>query len=171
MYRSNRKLPAKAKTLIYHSLFRPYLTYGLAHYADLNRKEINKLQTLQDKALKVTFDQKSKDDLETYRKKFKILTVDDEVILARIQLAATIADPSAPRNIRTLLSQTTQRTTRHNEGVNFELPKWKKTGERRTSTYMIPYTYNALHSSTKELPIHRMTRHVKNSLLGLSQSE
>lgn len=167
--RAKHTLPQQCKLLVYHSLFRSYLTYGLAHYGALLESQKKKLQMLQNRALRIVFGEKRTENIKKHREKYKLLTVEDEIILSRIQLGASVADPTAPRNIKLLYQKTeAARITRQAKKTMFEQPKWKKESLRRSSTYAVPYLYNNLHETVQKLKIKQISRHVKRSLLGLN---
>ena len=169
LLRARHKLGTTTKILVYHSLFRSYLTYGLAHYSALKtKKEINTLQSLQNSALKAVFNTKSRTSMESHRKAKKLHTVEDEIIISRIHMAATVADKAAPDNLKRIFPRQLDvlRTTRHTqEKLILEVPKWKRETERRTSSYMVPYLYNQLATEAQELPLRALIKHVKRSIL------
>ena len=169
LLRAKQKLPTHTKILVYHSLFRSYLTYGLAHYAALKtKKELNTLQSLQNAALKAVFNTRSRTAIEKQMKDKKIHTVEDEIILSRIHMAATVTNESAPDNLKRIFPKQLykQRTTRHTQEKQLlEVPKWKRETERRTSSYMVPYLFNHLTTEAQNLPIRALMKHVKRSLI------
>ena len=169
--RSKHILPAASKLLIYHSLFRSYLTYGLAHYGAINKTKVNTLQNLQDRALRCVFHVRNR-FLPEIRKEHKLLTVQDEIILSRVQLGVSVTNEQAPNNVRSIFqSNVPSRRTRQAEAVKLVLPKWKLEMWRKQSSYAVPLVFNQLHKSVLELKPKAISKHVKQLLLKSYKNE
>ena len=162
------QLPTRSKLLLYHSLWRSHLIYGLAHYGAVTKAHIKRLQVLQNKTLRSVFNLGYKDNVLPMMKKHKLLTVEDEITLSRLMLTASCLQENTPDNIRRLVKvKPISRQTRAADRIELVVPNYKSEHLRRTSTYQMPHLFNALGSHAIESSYEAFKTQMKSAMIAL----
>ena len=165
------QLPEKSKLLLYHALWRSHLIYGLAHYGAMSKSQMNMLQTIQNKSLRCVFNLKYTAPVQNVMYKHHLLTVEDEIILSRIMLAASCLQDDTPDNIRRLVKiKVAGRSTRMADKTELILPDFKKELHRKSSSYQVPYQYNQLRKDIQDSSYSSLKHQVKELLLSAYKS-
>ena len=166
--RAKFRLPMRSKLLLYHSLWRSHLIYGLAHYGAITKTEVKKLQVLQNKTLRSVFNLGYKDDVKPLMKRHRLLNVEDEIIMSRLLLAASCLQENTPDNVRNLVRiKPAPRQTRAAERLELMVPNYRTEFLRRSSTYQIPYVFNAIGTAAIESSYSSYKAQMKSAMLAL----
>lgn len=88
LYKIRAYCPTSVMRSLYFSLFNSHLTYGLTVWSSASNSEINKIKSLQKKAIRAIIKHKTHEDSITRRDFYdlKILSVDDQIILQKSSL-------------------------------------------------------------------------------------
>ena len=165
--RAKHELAKNTRTMIYNSLFRPYMTYGIEHFGATADKHLKKLKTLQKKTIRIVHGLRYKESTSQICKENNILKIEDEIIVSRIQLAKSIAQDDAPANIKLLLETKEKSATRSSDKHTFILPKTRTNMGRKNSPYNIPFLWNNLHSTAQSLEPKALTKFIKKTLTSM----
>jgi hypothetical protein len=161
------KLTISAKKLLYNSLARSYITYGLEHYGSAKVTTLKPIATLQKKCIRAVFGLQYNETTVPFCNENKMLYLADEIILSRIMLAKSILVPNAPSNIQNIFDKEEIGVTRASQGLNLVVPKFKKTLLQDSSTYQVPYLWNQLHDTAKILKTKPLVNFIKDQLTEL----
>ena len=87
-------------------------------------------------------------------------------------MAKAITPLDAPKNVKAIYpQQDSQRQTRQTDTIQLTMPKFKTTKLQQTSSYQIPYLWNQLHQSAKELSMRSISNFVRNQLTEMYNME
>ena len=153
--------------LLYNSLFRSRLTYGMAIFGGTSERNLNKLQVLQNRAIRCIFKANRFSDMHYLRIAANTLSVRQEVILSRINLAKNTIDNKNKfiRDILPIKQQNHERWTRsHNKRI-IPLPKPKTTRQEKSVYYQLPLLWNNLSEHDQNIKPHLLTKKVTKQFI------
>ena len=139
--------PTKQKMLIFNSLFQSHLLYGLCLWSK-NNHLINKIKTLQKKAIKIASGNRIKSHSEHIFKKYKILKLDDQIQLSRAIFAHSIKYKYAPVQTTTIMTNVQPHSRLRRNLLNFTTDHTHKDSLFK---YIIPTCWNNLDDSIKSI--------------------
>jgi hypothetical protein len=166
--KAKHKLDQSCRKMVYNSLFRSFMTYGLEHYMAASKTTLMPILKLQKKCIRIVYGMAYNDSTKETCKEKQILYLEDEGILLRIQMAKALTSDNAPMNTWQIYKRhTTHRDTRQNDSINLIVPRFRTTKLQKESTYQVPFLWNNLHQSAKELSMKSLSNHIRQQLLEL----
>ena len=140
-------VPLKQRILIYNSLFRSQLEFGISIWAN-NKKTINKITTLQKRALLNLHGPSSKIHSEPLFKKYKILKFKDLIKYNNLMIGHSIFYEYAPKALLDII----EKESTH-ERLRRNLWNLKINGANKLSitNYIIPKDWNELSLEMKKI--------------------
>ena len=165
--KAKRNLTIAAKKLLYNSLARSYITYGLENYGSAKATSLKPIATLQKKCIRAVFGLEYNETTVPSCMDNRILYLEDEIILSRIMLAKSILEPYAPGNIQKIYNREEHGVTRASQRLNLVVPKFKTTLLQESSTYQVPFLWNQLHDTAQKLKTKPLVNFIKTQLTNL----
>ena len=100
-----KRLPKQAKLQIFHSLIQSHLCLNIIASGRANKEQINRLQVIQNKALRIVEDLPARASVAEARKKHKILTIKSQYEFTNCMWAAKTISGNAPKNVKDIVEQ------------------------------------------------------------------
>jgi hypothetical protein len=165
--KTKRQLDTKNLTLLYNSLFRSVMTYGLEFYGAATKTTLRPIQILQNKIIRMIGNYNKETSTADLYRALKILKLEDEIILSRLQLAKSCTDSEAPDHIKSILTIVNKsRMTRYaQEKIILTVPNPKSERGLRSVTYTLPSLWNNLDSTAHHVSPSCLSNFIKRQLL------
>lgn len=158
----NKQYPSKQKCLIYNALFKSNMEYGIVAWSN-DQALINKIFTLQKKAIRLIDGRLNLTHTEHIFKKYKILKLNDLIYLNRVMLAHSVKYEYAPETVCNCLAKVMPHPSLRRNLNNFVADGSNK---KSIFNYLIPTTWNDLPNSNKEIASkNKFKNKIKNSFI------
>ena len=148
--RSKAFLSSRAKILLYTSLIQSHLTYGVSIWGGTYKTYLDKLISLQKKALRIVVGAPYNSHTVPIFGRLKLLQFDDLYKLSLIKLANTKINPSydTPRSPLECFKIQTPTITRSSKTTNLVIPFCSQKSQERLCIHQVPFIYNSLNHLT-----------------------
>lgn len=159
-----RRIPSDIKTSIFHSLFYSTITYGIGIWGNTFAKNIDKLQRLQNKAIKNLYGLHHRTATNTIHKNNKILKLKDYRNLIQLIHMHNIKNNQIKSNTQILLnSDVHQYGTRNSDNLRYEASHNLRGLESILQTGS--QLYNNLDSSCKQMSSLKLKKKIKDQII------
>jgi len=145
LFKIKNTIPTKQKLLIYNSIFKAHLEYGVLIWTR-NKKDINDIFKLQKKAIRSIQGSKNKRHTEYMFKKFKTLKFHDIIRYNILMIAHSVIYKYAPEAIKKCVIKIESHERLRRNTHNLEIDSSDKNS---ITKYVIPNTWNNLDNEMK----------------------
>ena len=167
IYRVKDKLPTKSLHLLYCSLILPYLSYCSEVWGNTHKTKLNKIRTIQKKAIRFICKARYRDLSEPLFKQMKCLKFDDIVHTKTCMVMYKAYNNQLPNNIQSIFTKvnTIHRYSTRQQG-NLHVQSAKTTLKQKCISHIGIKTWNNLDDKIKSSRnINSFQKKIKNNLL------
>ena len=139
-------LPKKIKLQIYYSLIQSHLTLNIIAFGRSAKKHLRKLQVIQNKALRIVENLGPRESTEATRKKYKIMTIEQNYRYVCCLWGAKVVGKTAPTAVRSIM----ERCNNWDRNMTFKVKKYKSSRAKNLSaSEAIATNWNSLSLETR----------------------
>ena len=160
--------PSSALLLIYFTLVHPYLLYGLPIWGSTFPTCLQKLQRLQNKALRIISNCNPKTSTAPLFYQYKILKIQDLYYFEIAKIMHQYSNKHLPLCFTSFFTQTSSihnRSTRSNMRNDLYLPHFLSSQCQRSIKYQGAKIWNSISSNIRNQSFHTFKRDIKIQLL------
>ena len=160
--------PSSALLLLYYSLIHPHLLFSLPLWGNANQSYLNRLQRLQNKAIKIITDSKLRMSSNPQYYKLGILKLPELYTLEIAKLMHQYSHHNLPQPFSTFftpVSSVHERFSRAKTENKLYIPKFSTARSQKSFKYQGAKIWNSIPTEIKQLTFHKFKIENKKKLL------